>query len=290
MKERFGALALLVLWSASCGQSPTTTREFELQGVVRAVDAGKKQITIAHGDVKGLMPGMTMPFDVKDAALLKDRAPGDRVKATLVVLENGAYLSTMEKTGTETIAPTPPASPTASSGFELLKVGEPIEDVSLVDQDGRTERLSKHRGTVVAITFTYTRCPLPTFCPLMDQHFAKVQRAVKSDAKLAGKVHLLSITLDPAFDTPAVLKKHAAKLGADPKIWSFVTGDRDEIDRLGVRLGLLVQREGKEAQDITHSLRTVIVNRAGAIEKVYQGNEWTPDQVLSELGRVAAVE
>lgn len=287
MMQRIGALAFLLLWSASCGQSATKTREYELEGVVRAVDVDKKQVTIAHGDVKGLMPGMTMPFDVKDAALLKDRAPGDQVKATLVVQDNGAYLSTMEKTGTAPPATTP-ASPAASSGFELTKVGQPIEDVSLVDQDGRKQQLSAHRGSVLAITFTYTRCPLPTFCPLMDQHFVKIQRAIKGDPKLAGKVRLLSITLDPAFDTPAVLKQHATALGADPKVWSFATGHRDDLDRLGTRLGLLVQREGKEAEDITHSLRTVIVNRAGALEKVYQGNEWTPDQVVAELGRVVA--
>jgi protein SCO1/2 len=131
----------------------------------------------------------------------------------------------------------------------------------------------------------YTRCPLPAFCPLMDQQFARVQSAIGHDSKLAGQVQLLSITLDPAFDTPAVLKRHSEKLRADPKVWTFATGDRDDIDKLGNRLGLLVTREGSKADDITHSLRTAVLDREGRLQKVFQGNEWTPDQVVSEIRR-----
>jgi protein SCO1/2 len=277
--------SLLLLCACSCTRSGDDTRQYELQGVVRAVDVENKRITIAHGEVKGLMPGMTMPFEVRDPGLIAERIAGDEVKGTLVVLEDGAYLSTLEKTGTQPVAAAPEPAPAASSGFELIKVGQPLDEITFIDQDGNRRPLSRYRGSALALTFMYTRCPLPAFCPLMDQQFARVQSAIGHDSKLAGQVQLLSITLDPAFDTPAVLKRHSEKLRADPKVWTFATGDRDDIDKLGNRLGLLVTREGSKADDITHSLRTAVLDREGRLQKVFQGNEWTPDQVVSEIRR-----
>jgi protein SCO1/2 len=135
----------------------------------------------------------------------------------------------------------------------------------------------------VVLTFIYTRCPMPTFCPLMDRHFKTIQTKLKDDQALNGHVHLVSVSFDPTTDTPAVLKKHAATLSADPTTWTFLTGDRDETDRFAARFGVSVMRAANDPQDITHTLRTAIIDARGRLVKVYTGNDWTPEQILADL-------
>ena len=114
----------------------------------------------------------------------------------------------------------------------------------------------------MVVTFIYTQCPMPTFCPLMDRHFAAMQAKLK-ETNNDLKVHLLSVSFDPVVDTPPVLKKHAQNLGADPRLWTFVTGDRDDIDQWASRFGVAVSRAMNDPRDITHNLRTVILDRQG---------------------------
>jgi protein SCO1 len=277
-----GLLAALV--AAGCAKKPDQ-REYPLQGQVRAVADNHQQATIAHEEIKGFMPGMTMPYNVHDAKQLERIKPGDLIKARLVVLVNDAYLTDVTKVGEAPLPKEPPpaANPSASSGFELLKPGDAVPDTTFVDQDGRKRRFKAFKGTPVLVTFIYTKCPMPTFCPLMDQHFATVQKKLKDDPGLKGRVHLVSVSFDPITDTPPVLKAHAAKLNADLKTWTFLTGDRDEIDMFASRFGVSVARSQADQRDITHNLRTAIVDGDGKLVKVYIGNEWTPDQALADL-------
>jgi protein SCO1/2 len=180
-------------------------------------------------------------------------------------------------------APAEAAAPSASSGFELLKPGEPVPDASFVDQNGRKRAFSSFKGFPVLMTFIYTKCPMPTFCPLMDQHFATIQKKLKDDPALKGRVRLVSVSFDPIVDTPPVLKVHAEKPGADLKTWTFLTGDRDDIDRFAARFGVSVARSQTDQRDITHNLRTALVGADGKLIKVYIGNEWTPDQALADV-------
>jgi cytochrome oxidase Cu insertion factor (SCO1/SenC/PrrC family) len=163
-----------------------------------------------------------------------------------------------------------------------------VPDAAFVDQDGRKRRVDAFHGRTVLLTFIYTRCPFPTFCPLMDQHFKEIQDAMKKDAVLKGRVHLISVSFDPTNDTPPVLKEHARKLMADPNVWTFLTGTVDNVDKFGARFGLSVVRSSTDARDITHTLRTAIIDRNGRLAKVYTGNEWTPMQALADLESVAA--
>jgi protein SCO1/2 len=274
---------LAVLGSSACG-TPDASRHYELRGQIIGVDRDRQELLIKHEDIKGYMPGMTMPFKVKDASLMAGRVPGDLITATLEVAPEDAYLSAIRKTGTAAVD-TPPPAPSASSGFELLHPGEAVPDQAFVDQDGRPFTISSVRGRALAITFIYTSCPIPTFCPFLDRQFAIVQKAVKRTPALHDRVKLLSVSFDPAHDTPAVLKTHARGLGADANLWSFLTGNRDDIDRFAARFGVTIVREDTE---IAHNLRTVIVDPNGALVKVYTGIEWTPQQILEDLERVAA--
>lgn len=265
--------------------TPATPKNtYTLQGQVLSVDAPRKTLNIKHGDIKGLMPAMTMPYTVRDPGLLNNLAAGDLIDATLVVESNDAYLSAVRKTGSAPLEapPAEAAMPPASSGFELLKEGDTVPDAPFVDQDARRVRFSAFKGVPVVMTFIYTKCPLPNFCPLMDRHFATIQRTLKSEPALA-RVHLVTISFDPARDSPAVLNAHAKELGADLTRWSFLTGDRDEIDRFAARFGVSVSRALNDPRDITHNLRTVVLDGDGRLLKTYTGNEWTPAQVLADL-------
>ena len=264
-------------------------RVYTLQGQVLAVAPNHDGATIKHEEIKGLMPAMTMPYKVKEAKLLDHIAPGDLINATLVVVSNDAYLTMVDKTGSAPLEQPPAATQAASSGFELLKQGEIVPDTSFVDQDGKKLGFSAFKGSTVVVTFIYTRCPMPTFCPLMDRHFATIQTRLK-DGPALENVHLVSISFDPIADTPPVLKKHARTLEADPRRWTFLTGTRDDIDRFAARFGVSISRALDDPLNVTHTLRTAIVDADGRLVKVYTGNEWTPEQVLADLKPVVGAK
>jgi protein SCO1/2 len=272
---------------AACSKAPEQ-RTYTLQGQVQSLDTPRKLVTVKHEDIKGFMPAMTMPYEVADAKLLDGLAPGDLINAKLIVFSNGAHLVEIKKVGTAPLEK-PPADvanpPTASSGFELLRPGEAVPDGKFLDQDGKPRGFGSFKGSPVAMTFIYTRCPLPTFCPLMDRHFASLQKSLKADPALNG-VKLVTVSFDPVTDTPAVLKKHAKSLDADPSRWTFLTGDRDDVDQFAARFGVSVDRALNDARDITHNLRTAIIGADGKLVKVYTGNDWSPDQVLADLKKL----
>jgi len=274
---------LLTLAAGACG-TRQDRRSFPLHGQIQSIDAPRKLLIVKHEEVKGFMPAMTMPYEVEDPSAITQLAPGDLIDSTLVVYSNGAHLTQIKKVGTAPLEK-PPAEapmPTASSGFELLKPGDALPAASFVDQDGKKRTFAAFKGSPVVMTLIYTKCPLPTFCPLMDRHFATLQKTLEKDPGLAA-VHLVTVSFDPVTDTPPVLKAHARTLGADLARWTFLTGDRDEIDQFASRFGVSVSRALNDPRDITHNLRTVIVKSDGTLAKTYTGNDWTPDQVLADL-------
>jgi protein SCO1/2 len=287
MRSHIVLIVCAALLAAAC-TSRSDERRYPLQGQVLSLEPARKQVTVKHEEIKGFMPAMTMPYDVQDAAALDGIAPGDLIDATLVVYANGAHLTGIKKVGTAPLEKpgADPSVPSASSGFELLKPGELVPDTPFVDQNGRKRHFADFKGSPLAITFIYTKCPLPTFCPLMDRHFASLQKSIEKEGSL-GRVHLVTVSFDPVTDTPPVLKAHAKTLGADLRRWTFLTGDRDDIDRFASRFGVSVSRALNDPRDITHNLRTAIVDADGKLVKVYTGNEWTPDQALDDLRKVA---
>ena len=272
------ALTILCVCAAACARGQ---REYELHGQVLAVDADRREITIKHEDIRGFMPGMTMPFKVREGTALNGWTAGDLVDATLVVGDRDAYLTSLRRTGHAPLTEAPPVRPV----MELLNPGDAIPDVSLVDQDGRPHTLSEWRGTALAITFIYTRCPLPDFCPVMDRRFAEVQRQLSGDQTLSNKIHLLSISFDPAFDTQEVLAAHAKSVGADSTKWSFLTGDAKSVERFALRFGVSVIREGN-ATEIVHNLRTAVVDRNGRLVRILSGTDWQAQELVAELRNV----
>jgi protein SCO1/2 len=266
--------------AAGCGGLPDH-REYTLQGQILSVAADRMEASIKHEDIKGFMPGMTMPYKVRDTRELADLKSGDLITSTLVVISNDAYLKGVKKVGEAPVEETA----SASMGFELLKKGQAVPNATFIDQDDRKRDFASFKGSIVVVTFIYTSCPMPTFCPLMDRHFATIQNRLKTDPSLE-HVHLISVSFDPLTDTPAVLKTHATRLGADPTYWTFLTGDRDAIDQFAMRFGVSVSRDMNDPLNITHNLRTAIIDARGAFVKAYTGNDWTPEQMLADLGHV----
>jgi protein SCO1/2 len=157
---------------------------------------------------------------------------------------------------------------------QRVHIGETVPDFKLTDQDGRKLALSDFRGQAVVLTFIYTRCPLPNFCPLMSKNFADLEQRLNKE--FLGKYHLLSVTMDPDFDTPAVLKEYASRYDASPADWSFATGTAEEIQSVARLAGLYYARENGL---ISHDLRTALVGPNGRLVHLWKSNVWTPYEV-----------
>lgn len=270
-------VAAVLLCVSACSKG----RAYELRGQILAVNTARSELTIKHEDIRGFMPGMTMQFAVRDQRLLQGREPGELITATLVVVDNAAYLSTIQRTGMAPLAEAPPPAP-----VDVVATGDRVPDASFLDQRGRARRLADWRGQAVAVTFVYTRCPLPNFCPLMDRHFQSVQREIAQDDSLRGRVHLVSVSVDPSYDTPAVLAAHAARVSADPAHWTFLTAPadaRDQLDGFASRFGVSIMREANSDAEITHNLRTAVIDSRGHLVAILSGNEWTPSDLLAHV-------
>ena len=274
------ALTLAAGVAAACGRTDNG-RTYQLTGQMLVVKPDTNEVLVKHDDIPGFMPAMTMPYTVKDAALIRERVAGDLITATLVVEPEGAFLSRITKTGS---APLPEDARTtipAAANVHLLQAGDRVPETKLTDQDGRSISLTEFKGSAVAVTFIYTRCPLAQFCPLIDRRFAEAQKVAAGDPALAGKVRLVSISFDPQFDRAETLRAHARKLDADPAVWRFATADQAAVDRLAAEFGVNVIRENDGT--ITHNLRTVIVGPTGHVSSIVDNNAWTADELVAAL-------
>jgi protein SCO1/2 len=251
---------------------------------VLSVNAQRQELTVKHDDIRGFMPSMTMPFKVRDRNSFAEWKPGDLITATLVVEETTGYLENVRKTGE---APLPPVSPETLAA-RMIEPGDEVPDAAFIDQDGRSRRFSEWRGKTVAVTFVYTRCPLPDFCPQMDRNFLAVQKALQQDQALGERAHLLSVSFDPDYDTPDVLRAHATRLGVDPRYWSYVTGPRDSVDPFAAAFGVSIMRDDKPLQEILHNLRTPVITPGGQLSEVLGGNDWNAQQLIDAIRKADA--
>jgi protein SCO1 len=280
----FVAVFISALSLSSCGGKSAEGKRYDFKGKVVAVDRAKGEVTVEHEDVKGYMPAMTMPFPIRDADALKTLEAGDGIQATLVVtddaywLEGAAITRTLPGGGGA-------ASNAASPGASEPQPGAQVPDVKLVNQDDKPVNIARLKGRALAVSFIYTRCPLPDFCPLMSANFAELNGALASDAELAKRAHLLTVTLDPEFDKPDVLKRYgSAYAGGKFDTWDFATGDPAEVRRLAEFFGLTYKAEGGQ---VIHSLRTAVLTPDGKLYKLYRGNDWKPSEVLNDLKSAA---
>lgn len=273
------ALLAGIVFAASC----SGPKHYEMRGQILGVNRDKLEILVKHEEIVGLMSAMTMPWKVQTASMLDNIGPGDLIVSEIEVNDNQGVIIKITKLGTAKPDMPAPAAP-AKPGVRLLRPGDAVADQALVDQEGRPRTFHAVRGErAAAVTFIYTKCPMPTVCPMMDRHFAEAQALIKEQG-LADRAHLVSVSFDPKNDTPSVLKKHAQALRADPNIWTFVTGERDEIDNFATNFGLTIIRgEAANPDEIGHTLRTALIDRNGKLVKTYAGTEWTPADLVADI-------
>ncbi len=265
-------IAFLLL--TGCRNSPRS--EFDLTGTVVSVNRDLGQVTLEHEEIPGYMDAMTMPFNVREDWALSALSPGQRVEATLVVLQDRSWIENIRISGSES---------TGETGETLLlpQPGDVVPDFGLLNQDDRRIHLHQYRGRPLVLTFIYTRCPLPDYCPLTSGNFAAIHHAVKSLPQSDKTPYLLTISFDTDFDTPSVLREYAARYMRPVRFdqWAFATGSPEEIREIAGYFGLVYK---KESDQIVHSLVTALIDADGALIRLYQGNQWRPDDVMKDLG------
>lgn len=258
-------------------------QRYALAGKVIGIDQGRQQIVVSHSEIQGYMPAMVMPFQVKDPAQFKSVGRNDEITATLVVGGGNSWLEDVRvvRKGVD------------SRDVEITALpheGDAVPDFTLVNQHGQKISLKQYRGKVLLITFVYTRCPLPDYCPLMSSNFAEIEKALQKEPELYAKTHLLTVSFDWAYDTPAVLRSYGAAYTekyADEKFehWEFASGSAEEVKAITKFFGL--QYEAKSDQ-IVHSLVTALISANGRVVNIYTFNEWKPTDVLNDMRAASA--
>lgn len=285
------ALAAVASLALSCGRPepgsrPASGRRYPLTGMVRSVDLPEGRAVVAHDAVPGYMDAMTMPFSVRPRQLLERLGPGDTIRATLVVEKERSWI--------EGVTVTAKGAPGATSAAKRTTVppagrGAAVPAFMLTSQSGTPVTLAALRGKAFAITFIFTRCPLPDYCPRMSEGFGALERAVAADPALSAKVRLLSVSFDPEHDTPQVLavygrRFHDAAAGAPFALWTLATGTPAEVKALASFFGVWYERSGA---GFDHSLVTAVVGPDGRVVRSFHGNGWKANEVLAELRRAA---
>jgi protein SCO1/2 len=265
-------VATLLLTTLGCA------KHYSTNGLVLRVDKPAEVVTISHQAFPGYMDAMVMPFDLKGSAREVPLTPGDRILFRLAVKGGRSWVDQLEIVSA---APVDAGLQQTPVKPVLVPVGAAIPDFTLTDQAGGPVSLSALKGKVVAVTFIYTRCPLPDYCPRMVENFKSIRDRFAT--RMNRDLVLLTISFDPQYDTPAMLAEYASSQRAGGPGWHFLTGDNANVERVCNAFGI---QYWPEEGMITHSLQTAVIDRDGRLAATVEGKEFTPRQ-LGDL--VAAV-
>ena len=281
------ALSLVATGCVSPGsryEASADAKEYPIVGVVRGADKRAGEITVAHDAIPGLMDGMTMSFAVKEAWAVQVAEPGDRLSGTLVVDGGRSWIQTVSLSKpAEGVAATRGAASATDAGIGPA-AGTPLPTAPLRDQSGRIVTAQSFAGRDVIVTFIYTRCPMPDFCPLMMRRLTEAASRLHKAGR-RDDVQMVAISIDPAHDTPSVLdaygRAHITGEQGDPfHRWSLLTGTPEQVGAWATFFALTYEPDGKE---IAHGLRTAVVDREGRVVGVLRGNSWTTDELMRLL-------
>jgi protein SCO1/2 len=301
--KRIAGLMVVALTAAYCGCKPASSppptvpaatnqaqiKKFPTRGVIEEVQGTNSSLVVKHEKIPDYMEAMTMTFEVRPAGQMAGLKPGDIISFTLVDAGRDGWIEEVKRVGSTNLPVTPrPETFRQVRNVEPLKVGDLVPDYPFTNELGQAVSLGQYRGQALALTFIFTRCPFPTFCPRMSENLAESYRKLSAMSSGPTNWHLLSLSFDPEFDTPAVLKNYASRYKYDPKRWNFVTGALIEIDALTEQLGLTFFRDPNGI--INHNLRTAVIDARGRLHKVYIGNEWKVDDFVADMAAAAGVK
>ncbi len=260
--------ALLAL--ASCAGD----KRFDARGRVVGFGDDDHTVIVSHEAIKGYMPAMTMTMQARES--VAGLAQGDPIGFTLVVTREASWIENIHPIADSLLTPATSGRSVFRPDDTLLDVGEALPQARLVDENGDSLALDSYRGRVLVIDFIYTRCPLPDYCPLLSGRFAELHDLFAGDEDVA----LLSVTLDPAYDTPAVLRDYRARYTRQPGGWHFATGTPAELQKVWGALGQFVLTD---RQEIQHNLVAAIVGRDGRVQRYFRGKDWTVDEAAAAI-------
>lgn len=263
----------------------TNVTAYPVRGVLKEIRADGWKALITHEDIPGYMEAMTMLLDVKSTNELSGLQPGDNIAFRMLVTDTDGWIDRVKKVSSGVVIPSTNQIAFADEDFKEIQRGDPAPDCTLTNQSGRTIRLADFRGSALAYTFIFTRCPFPVYCPRLNNHFSAVQKEL-SKTSTATNWHLLSISFDPEYDTPSRLASYAKTYGHNPAHWSFATGATEDIRKLGSVFALAFWKEGPI---FNHNVRTVVVDPLGKVHKVFNDNEWKPEELVAEMKKAMAV-
>lgn len=262
-------------------------KRYNLRGQVMEKAPATNEITVKHEDIPGFMPAMTMPYKVKDQSVLQALQRGDTITAEVVTVNNGTDywledIRVTDESGRKTAKP--------AMATHRLEIGECVPDLPLLNQDGKTIHLSDFKGTALLVTFVYTRCPVPTFCPRLSSQFAKIQGDLAKTPDEYNKTHLLTVSFDPKYDTAPVLRKYGlAYLDNDPSgfsHWDFASTKATDLRKLADAFGLEYFEEDNQ---ISHTMTIALIAKDGTVAR-YWSTEWTTAELEGALRQQAKVE
>jgi protein SCO1/2 len=255
-------------------------KSYSARGVVEKIAPDLSHVTIHHQAIPGYMMAMTMDFPVVNTNELNGISPGDKITFTLVVNETNEWVENIRRTG-QTVEVMTNTMLQMPGMMSELKPGDVLPNGEMTAEDGRHIHFSDFRGRALAFTFFFTRCPLPNYCPLMNRNFAATRDLILSTPNAPTNWQFLSVSFDPSYDLPDTLANYAQVYrGESTNHWLFAAASTNTLAGLAPRLGLMVMRQG---DNISHNLRTVVLDPQGRIYKQFNGNEWTARQLADAV-------
>jgi protein SCO1 len=291
MRYIFG-LILIIFAITSCSLNranseadSTSAKRYPMKGQVVSVDREKKRAKIHHEAIDGFMEAMTMDFPIHADWVWDELTPGSEVRAELVVDLNAKdpyWLENIAIIAAAIPGQEPPINESVAS------VGKEVPHFTLINQDGKKVTPKDFRGKALAITFIYAQCPLPEYCIKMSTNFSDLANILMADPEKKERIRLLSISFDPANDTPEKLRSYGlGYLGKDAKpdftVWQLAVGEDAEVRKIADFFGLRYEVDPTDETQINHSLRTAVITPEGKLSKIISGNDWTPADLLKDL-------
>ncbi len=283
-------LACVVLAGCHSGQKPGTQsaasqnyKVYKLRGKVISTNAATGEATLAHEAIPDFMDAMTMPYKLKDPSILSELHPGDMITADVLVSPDPNTDVLLDH-----IVVVAQAKPDyrPQVAYHVPVAGDVVPDFKLRNQDGRVIHLSQFHGKSLLVTFIYTRCPLPNFCPRVTRNFAEVEQQLKANPMLYARTHLLSVSFDPDHDTPERLRAYGASyIGSNSSSafvhWDFAVPKKDVLEKMATFFDVGITHGANDT--ITHTLSTTLIGPNGKVVRFYPGNDWTADQLTTDV-------
>ena len=279
----------IVLGGCRSTPTPNPVKHYPIRGSVVSIEKASNEVILNHKAVPGLMEAMTMSYPVTDPAALSELHPGDIISATLLAEQDAAgpknlRLKDIVVVGEANPNTLPPVQ------YHVPAAGDAVPDFKLLNQSGRTVDIKQYRGRIIVMTFIYTRCPLADYCPRMSHNFALIDKALAGDSSLYENTHLLSVSFDPTYDTPKVLKSYGAAytgkfVNETFQHWEFAAPPVSELTKMEQFFAVGVTPG--ESGTLQHSLSTIVIGRDGRVVAFWPTNDWTVDDVLAKIKAAA---